>query len=649
MIVLQTNKISKSFADKVILKNISFTLLEKERLALIGVNGSGKSTLLKCISGELIPDEGDISIARNIKLAYLEQMTDKQEDCTAWEAVMESFADLIAKRKEMQLLEEKMASGGSELEKHMEQYARISEEYERADGYACENKARRILIGLGFTEDDFNRAFHEFSGGQKTRLNLARLLSSNPELLVLDEPTNYLDLASVEWLEKHLEGYVGSILLVTHDRRFLERVCTRIIELKNSQIKSYPGGFAKYLKLKAEDDLTWQRAYEKQQSHILKTEEFIRKYKAGIKSKQARGRELQLARMERMEKPESSPVLKSWNLKIENESGQDVLALREISKSFNGEILLDKINLDINKGEKIACIGANGTGKSTLLKLIVEKLSPDQGEIKIGSRVKLGYFSQEFENLNTENNLLEEIMEASRLKLEEARTILGSMLFSGDDIFKKIKDLSGGEKARLQFLKIMLSGANFLILDEPTNHLDIESCQLLEDMLEEYNGTVLMVSHDRYFIDQISERIICLNNNALESYLGNYTYYCEKVQENIIEEKYLAEDKIEKKSGKRNDPKKELEKELGKQHKKLSKEMEAIEVEIALLEDEKKKLEEILSDPSTYEKDDVSRQVSGDYQKTQDSLSEKYSQWEKIFEEIGLLDFTLIEKNNINN
>ena len=633
MIVLQIKKLSKSFGDQEVLKGVSMSIQEKERVGLVGLNGSGKTTLLRCMTGELQPDAGEVLISSALSLGCLEQMPDSQPGMTAWDAVMESFADLIDKRQQMRELENKMGQAGSELDKLMEQYARITEEYEQANGYACENMARRILIGLGFDSDEFQQPLATFSGGQKTRLNLGRLLALAPDILLLDEPTNHLDMGSVEWLEDFIKGYAGTVLVVSHDRMFLDRVATHIAEIRGGELRAYAGNYSAYLHKRAVEDLAEQRAYEKQQLHIQQTEDYIRRFKAGIKSKQARGRQSQLDRLERMEGPVNERNLRGLQLNMNQESGNDVLTVEGVKKSYQGSLLIKDISFKIKKGDKIALIGPNGCGKTTLLKIISGQIPADQGEIRLGSRVEMAYFSQEHEDLNPNQTVLDEIVSNFDLTLQEARTALGGMLFSEDEVFKLVGDLSGGELGRLAFLKVILSRANFLLLDEPTNHLDIASCQVVESMLADFEGTVLVVSHDRYFIDQVADQVLSIEDGRAEYYRGNYSYYHEKKQEK--EKNLLAEQRETKEKVIRPDMQlREEEKERKRIWRRLNQELDAIEASIMEIEQRKAELESLLSDPGTYNDEEKARNLNTEYRQIEQSLRSSYEQWEYLHEEL---------------
>jgi ATP-binding cassette subfamily F protein 3 len=633
MIVLQIKKLSKSFGDQEVLKGVSMSIQEKERVGLVGLNGSGKTTLLRCMTGELQPDAGEVLISSALSLGCLEQMPDSQPGMTAWDAVMESFADLIDKRQQMRELENKMGQAGSELDKLMEQYARITEEYEQANGYACENMARRILIGLGFDSDEFQQPLATFSGGQKTRLNLGRLLALAPDILLLDEPTNHLDMGSVEWLEDFIKGYAGTVLVVSHDRMFLDRVATHIAEIRGGELRAYAGNYSAYLHKRAVEDLAEQRAYEKQQLHIQQTEDYIRRFKAGIKSKQARGRQSQLDRLERMEGPVNERNLRGLQLNMNQESGNDVLTVEGVKKSYQDSLLIKDISFKIKKGDKIALIGPNGCGKTTLLKIISGQIPADQGEIRLGSRVEMAYFSQEHEDLNPNQTVLDEIVSNFDLTLQEARTALGGMLFSEDEVFKLVGDLSGGELGRLAFLKVILSRANFLLLDEPTNHLDIASCQVVESMLADFEGTVLVVSHDRYFIDQVADQVLSIEDGRAEYYRGNYSYYHEKKQEK--EKNLLAEQRETKEKVIRPDMQlREEEKERKRIWRGLNQELDAIEASIMEIEQRKAELESLLSDPGTYNDEEKARNLNTEYRQIEQSLRSSYEQWEYLHEEL---------------
>ncbi len=632
VIVLQTKNLHKYYGDNHILKNATLVINEKERVGLVGANGTGKTTLLNCISGQLEYDNGEIIKAASLSLAYLEQLPSPSEELTAWDTVMSSYSHLLELRNRIGDLEQQISQAGPDLGRLMDRYAVLTEEYERNNGYACENMARRILIGLGFRSDDFDRLLADFSGGQKTRINLGRLLALAPDLLLLDEPTNHLDMDSVEWLEDFLKDYPGTILIVSHDRWFLDRVASRIIQLANGQLKSYPGNYSNYLKLKAVEEEAEKRAYEKQQEYIKDTEEYIRRFKAGIKSKQARGRETRLERLEVLERPQNTATIGVWDLSLDYESGQDVLGLREVSKSYGNLHLFTRLDFDLYKGEKVALIGPNGCGKTTLLKIINGLVQVDEGSVRIGSRVKIAYFAQQYEDLEPANTVLEEIVSNSNILAARARSLLGRMLFRGDEVFKKVGDLSGGEKGRLAILKVLLSGANFLILDEPTNHLDIESRQAVEEMLEEYSGTVLLVSHDRYLIDRVASRVAAIYNSGLQNYAGNYSYYTEKrrqLETNSVHEQSKGNEKISEQQEFRL-----KQKEAERNRKMLDNRLSKLEEKIHYLEKRKDETEELMVSPGVYSDQEKAKYCLDEYENIKRELNAAYQEWEKLLEDI---------------
>lgn len=635
MIVLQTQKLSKSWGEQEVLREINLAVREKERVGLVGLNGSGKTTLLRCITGEIQPDAGQVMISSVLSWGFLEQIPANQAGMTAWDAVMESFSGLIDKRQQMRALEHKMSGPAGELEKVMEQYARITEEYERANGYACENIARRILTGLGFSSAEFQQPFNTFSGGQKTRLNLGRLLALAPDILLLDEPTNNLDMNSVEWLEDFIKSYPGTVLVVSHDRMFLDRIATHIAEIRGGQLRTYTGNYSTYLHKRAAEDAAEQRAYQKQQLQIQKTEAYIRRFKAGIKSKQARGRQSQLNRLERLSGPIRERKLKALPTTMPQESGNDVLSVTGLGKSYQENMVLEDISFVIKKGDKIALIGPNGCGKTTLLKIISGQILADQGEIRLGSRVEMACFDQEHDDLEPTHTVLDEIISNFDLNLEEARTALGGMLFSEDEVFKLVGDLSGGEIGRLAFLKLILSGANFLLLDEPTNHLDIASCQVVEKMLADFEGTILVVSHDRYFIDQVAERVLVIEDGRTESYLGNYSYYHAKRQEKV-KKLQARQREAQANAVSPSLQLREEEKERKRIQRRLNQELEALEASITEIEQRKAEVETLLSASSTYTDEEKARYLNIEYRQIEQSLEAAYEQWADLHEESEL-------------
>lgn len=625
MIILQAEDLSISYGGQKVLDKISLAINERERVGLVGVNGSGKTTLLKCLTKQIALDSGKIYISAQTTYEYLEQLPEFNQESTLWDVVMDSFAELLGMRNELRELERLISTANEEeLTKLMEKYARVTEEYERNDGYLCENTATKILIGLGFKEDEFKRKINSLSGGERTRLNMARLLALEPDILFLDEPTNHLDMAAVEWLEEYLSTYKGTVVVVSHDRLFLDKIATRILEISHTKIYSYPGNYSNYLKLKAVNSLAWEKAYQKQLAYIRKTEAYIERFKAGIKAKQAHGRKQQLDRLERLEKIEPEKSIALWEFELKQTSSTDVLKVENVAKSYD-KLLFNKVNIHIRKGDKVAIVGPNGCGKTTLLKIILGQISPDEGNVHIGSRVISGYFSQEFADLDEQKTVLDEIIYNFDITIEKARTLLGRMLFTGDDILKNVKDLSGGEKARVAILKLLLTGANFLILDEPTNHLDIESRLVVEDILADYPGTILLVSHDRYFIDQVANQLLVFENNTIVNYLGNYSYYQAKKTEEL--------DKVESKAKIEPSTQQLLrieQKEKEKMERRVKRNLVSLEDEINTKETEINIIENELANPEIYADVNKVQPLSQELDKLQIELLDLYEKWDEL-------------------
>ena len=626
MLVLQVQKLNKEYGDRSILTDVSFALHKGERVGLVGVNGSGKSTLLKCITGEVSPDSGEISIATQCRLACLEQTRHYSPDSTPWETVMGAYGSLLQMRVEMRKLELLMGQDGKDLDGVMKRYAQVTEKYERANGFACETTARRILTGLGFRESEYHRDMTGFSGGQKTRIALARLLAEEPDILLLDEPTNHLDLASLEWLEEFLRSYPGSILLVSHDRRFLDKVVTRILDLHQGELYSYPGNYTDFVAQKQVRLAAMEKAYLKQQEQIKATEEFIRRYKAGIKARQARGRQSQLQRLKRMEDPGQNAVIGNWDMEIKVASGQDVLTISGLSKNYPGHLLFSGVELLLRKGERAALIGPNGCGKSTLLKIIVGEEAADAGQYRLGSKVNLGYFAQEHEGLNPELSVLDDLMYHGDCTIEEARTMLGRMLFTGDEVFKKIKDLSGGERARLALLKLLMTDANFLVLDEPTNHMDMESRMVVVDMLRQYEGTLLIVSHDRSLIDGLASRVLVFEDQALVSYTGNYTDYRARRVQQAEANNADSTDATATDQQLHRDRLKDLQRNLNR----LNREKEQAEETLAGLEKRIEEVERDLADPEHFADVEAATRLGKEHQELMERYEQAFDHWEQI-------------------
>lgn len=520
--------LGKSFGIRPVFNNVSFEIETGDRLALVGPNGAGKSTLMKCLLGLEEADEGQVVKNSAVTIGYLQQDINLGDESLE-EEIQKAFADVRRLEAHLESLSEALAKT-PEDENLLRQLAYAQERLEWLGGYDYESQTRKIAYGLGFTDEDLTKPASDFSGGQKTRINLAKALVRRPDFLFLDEPTNHLDMDMLEWLEGYLSSYRGGIFIISHDRYFLDRVATGIVELDHHKAQVFRGNYSRYQDQKEAQLKAQRNAYEKQQEYIRKTEEYIDKYRAGIKSKMARGRQSQLNRLERLDAPETSQTLR-FTFPPAPPSADKVLTVEELYLGYGDTDVVEDVSFMIRRGEAVGLIGPNGAGKSTLVKSVVGEIIPEAGFIDIGNRVRIGYFSQEHEELNPRWTVAEEIMNHFNFSEEKARRVLGSFLFRGDDVFKLVGELSGGERARLALLKLFLEGDNFLILDEPTNHLDIPTREVVEDALRRYEGTVFVISHDRYFLDAVTKRTLVLADGAITDYAGNYSYYKEKLKE----------------------------------------------------------------------------------------------------------------------
>lgn len=529
MTILACNRISKTFVGQEVLKAVSFHIEEKQKAALVGVNGAGKSTLLKIIVGELAADEGEVTIAKGATLGYLAQHQDLKDTHTILESMLSAREEILQMEQKLRSLEQRMECADEAL---LEEYTRLNHEFELKDGYAYRSEVVGVLKGLGFSEPEFDKQISTLSGGQKTRVALGKLLLSKPDILLLDEPTNHLDMNSIAWLEGYLLSYPGSVLVVCHDRYFLDRVVTKVMELDMGRCTSFEGNYSTYGKKKQELFDAAMKQYLKQQAEIRHQEAVIEKLKSFNREKsirRAESREKMLDKMEVLEKPQTADDAMRLELVPPEISGVEVLNVEGLSKSFGGQCLFSGLDFAVRRGEHVAIIGNNGTGKTTILKMINELLAPDAGKIRIGAKVSIAYYDQEHQVLHMDKTLFEEMSdEHPAMNNTQIRNVLAAFLFTGEDVYKRIGDLSGGERGRVSLAKLMLAEANFLILDEPTNHLDILSKEILEQALNRYTGTVLYVSHDRYFINQTASRILELTPEGMHEYLGNYDYYLEK-------------------------------------------------------------------------------------------------------------------------
>ncbi|HAH18193.1 MAG TPA: ABC transporter [Eubacterium sp.] len=638
--ILSCSNINKSFIEVPILTDVSFHLEDKEKAAIVGINGAGKSTLLKIIIGELSADSGIVSISKDKTIGYLAQYQDISLGHTIFEEMLEVKKDIIELEETIRDLEEKMQHVvGDELNVLMDQYAKLNHSFELKNGYAYKSEIYGVLKGLGFAEEDYEKAISSLSGGQKTRVALAKLLLSQPDIILLDEPTNHLDIKSITWLEGFLSNYKGAVLIVSHDRYFLNKIVSKVVEIENTKSHVYMGNYNAYAKKKEELRNATLKLYYKQQKELKHEQEVIEKLRSFKQEKfykRAQSREKAIEHMDLIDAPETLNDKFRISLTPEFESGNDVLNISNMSVKFDdaSTALFNDVNFEIKKGERIAIIGENGTGKSTLLKIITGNFHKFTGDVEFGSNVSIGYYDQEHHTLNDSKTLFEEIADTyPGMTNTKIRNTLAAFLFTGDDVFKLVGDLSGGEKGRLSLAKLMLSNANFLILDEPTNHLDMVSKEILEDALNSYTGTVLYVSHDRYFINKTCSRILELSNNTIINYIGNYDYYIEKreLQNNLVIENQTS-DVIEEAStatsSTKDDWKKQ--KELSRQKEKLTKELNKVEDEINSLEEKKAKIEEDMANPLFSR--DAAKLISlqKDLESTNEKLDELFISWEEV-------------------
>ena len=644
--ILSCQNLSKTFVDRPILKQASFQLEEHEKAAIVGVNGAGKTTLLKMIIGQLPADEGLITFAKDKTFGYLAQQSDLSSSHTIYEELLSVKQDLVSMEQQLRDLEESMKHcEGTQLEEIMNRYTRMTHDFEVRGGLLYKSELTGVLKGLSFLDEDFDKQISTLSGGQKTRVSLAKLLLQSPDLIILDEPTNHLDIASISWLETYLRSYKGAVLIVSHDRYFLDRIVTKVIAIENGLVRSYAGNYSDYAAKAAMLRKAAVNAYLKQQEEIHHQQQVIDKLKSFNREKsikRAESREKMLDKMELLEKPVE--IRDDMHLKLTPQiiSGNDVLSIEDLSKHFGSLTLFEHVDIEIKRGEHVAIIGDNGTGKTTLLKIINELESMDSGQIRLGSKVEIGYYDQEHHVMHSEKTLFDEISDDyPTLTNTQIRNTLAAFLFTGDDVFKKISELSGGERGRVSLAKLMLSNANFLILDEPTNHLDITSKEILEQALNDYEGTVLYVSHDRYFVNQTATRILDLYNKQFYSFAGNYDYYLEK--KDVVEQPSGAvqpnsqtttaganTDAAESAS----DSKLSWQQQKEEQALKRKKEnrLRKCEDDIAALEDEIAQLNEQMADPAIATDVAKLQELSKKQTALQETLEQRYEEWEELSE-----------------
>ncbi len=632
--LLDVQHIRKSYPGNDVLRDVTFHIAEKEKAALIGINGAGKSTLLKIITGEEEADGGLAVTAKDTKIGYLSQHQDYTGNGSIYRAVFEVNGTLLAAEDRLRTLEEEMGNAeGAALEAVMADYARTSESFERMNGYAYRSEVTGVLRGLGFTDEEFSSPASALSGGQKTRLSLARILLSHPDLLLLDEPTNHLDLEAVTWLEGYLESYSGACLIVSHDRYFLNHIVSRVIEIENGQSIAFSGSYDIYTQKKEQQNLAKMRAYLADQRRIAHEEAVIEKLRSFNREKsirRAESREKKLSRITPAEKPAELHTDMRLSLTPAVTSGQDVLTIEGLAKTFPGKDLFRDVDLHLTRGDRVAVIGANGTGKSTFLKILMDILPADTGTVRFGANVFPGYYDQENQQLSFEKTIFEEISDSwPDLTNTRIRNVLAAFLFTGEDVFKRIGDLSGGERARVSLAKLMLSEANFLILDEPTNHLDIHSKTILEQALRSYTGTVLAVSHDRYFIDRIATSVLALENGTMRRWNGDYSYYLEKKRE----EKEAALPDIPEELTQDNEKARwQANKQRQAARRKLENDLRRTEDAVSRAEDRISKIDEALADPAVGSDPVRCADLARERASLEEELTDLLARWEELEE-----------------
>ena len=636
--ILSCQGISKSFGEKVILEDASFHIEEREKAALIGNNGAGKTTLLRIIMEEIHADAGQVVLAKDKRIGYLAQYQDVQGHLSVYEELLSTKQYIIDMEERLRAMEVQMKNAsGEELDRLMNSYTRLTHEFELENGYAYKSELMGVLNGLGFTEEDFTKQVATLSGGQKTRVALGKLLISKPDILLLDEPTNHLDMESIAWLETYLLNYPGAVFIVSHDRYFLDKVVTKVIEIDAGQVRMYAGNYSAYAEKKAQLRDAQYKAYLNQQREIKHQEAVIVKLKSFNREKsikRAESREKMLNKIQRIDKPIEVQGQMRLSLEPRVVSGNDVLTVEDLAKSFPQQKLFSNISFQIKRGERVALIGNNGTGKTTMLKILNGLLDADAGSFSLGAKVQIGYYDQEHHVLHAEKTIFEEISDTYPTLTEtQIRNMLAAFLFTGDDVFKVISSLSGGERGRVSLAKLMLSEANFLILDEPTNHLDIASKEILEEALNSYTGTVLYVSHDRYFINQTATRILDLTNQSVVNYIGDYDYYLEKKEE--LTEKYAptAQEATEEAKEETSSEGKltwQQQKEEQARKRKQENELKKVEKRIEELETRDKEIDDTLVLPDVCTNIGRCAELSREKDKIQAELEELYEKWEEL-------------------
>ncbi len=631
MILLSLQGVQKSFGTNEVLRNASLVLQDGQRMGLVGVNGCGKSTLMKIIAGIESSDGGTITMQKGLQLGYLAQQGEVGEGRTVLEELESVFEPVVRMEQQLRDLETQMSECGDDMTRLTRlgnQYDQLTHEFERRNGYGWRSTVQGVLAGLGFRKEQQGQLASLLSGGERTRLCLGRMLLTEPDLLLLDEPTNHLDLKSIAWLEEYLRNYRGAVLLISHDRYFMDHVCDRMCELLLGVTECYDGNYTKYIAERTERFEIRMKAYELQQKEIARQEAIIARYRQFNREKSiklAESREKRLEKVERLEKPKDESAIR-FHFDVRRRTGDDVLMIEDLAKGFDGRTLFEHVKLHMRAGDRVALIGDNGVGKSTLLKCIVGEQKPDQGAIRFGAGVDIGYYDQHQAHLHENKTVLDEVWDDfHRLDQTEVRGALGLFLFTGDDVLMPISTLSGGEKGRVALTKLMLRKDNVLLLDEPTNHLDMDSREVLEDALENFPGTILAISHDRYFINRFAEKVCVLETDGIKEYLGNYDDYFEKISRDQAPDSETAgmtRTAIEKEKRKSREEEKRI--------KERKAALAAAEAAIAKAEDEAAELEAQLADPATYQDADLAAKLAKAYQAKKDEIDRRYAEWEAL-------------------
>ncbi|NFA59423.1 ABC-F family ATP-binding cassette domain-containing protein [Clostridium sporogenes] len=640
MVVLSCKNISKTYGVDLILDNLTFNINENDKVGLIGPNGAGKSTLFKILTSSLDQDSGDVFIDKSKSLGYLAQHLSLDSNNTIYEEVLDVFHDLIKMEEKLTKLEKLMNEPYDENNtdyhnKIIKDYTTYTDLYINRGGYTYKGEIHRVLRGLSFEEEDFDKKINILSGGQKTRVALCKLLLQSPDILLLDEPTNHLDLTAINWLEEYLKAYKGTVLIISHDRYFLDEITNQTFELINGHINCYNGNYSKFIELRKKEYEVKLKAYNLQQSEIKRQEKIIEKYRSFNREKSikaAESRQKQLDKIEKIDAPDKLPKPVKISFETQIKSGNDILHIENLSKSYGDMTLFTNVEMDIKRGKKIALIGDNGRGKTTLFKIIMDKIQSNSGTKYIGKNVFIGYYDQEQSDLNEYNTVLDEVWDQfPEMTTTEVRNALAAFLFTGDDVFKEISKLSGGEKCKVNLLKLMLSKSNFLLLDEPTNHLDIMSREALEDALLTYDGTVLVISHDRYFLNKVIDKIYELNIHGIKEFLGNYNYYIhKKINPNRFDYESITSESSKTKTQIHQERKKKKEEEKKFKQEKLK--IKNLEDKITSLEEEINSLQEQLCLEEVYSDSDKSEKINKDIINKQKLIDDLYSEWENFME-----------------